>query len=207
MVTPTGPGFPPPLLPRTAVQTEALARLEATRQAIKDAPTRAAAAQLSQIGIRLTGINFAAGSAVALGDPRNAAAAVRDTRRLVKDLTRALQEAGLIREKQAAPRPGETPQARSPDAPGPLTPAEFAKAQDEARGVLKALRKIVVKLRLAVTASQIRGADPQTVKNVQRELQATEKELAALTGTALGAKDSGARKIDLHQGLKVDLEA
>ena len=184
--------------PLTQDQSEALDRLDAIRADLKDAPKKAAAAKVAYLRHKMAAIQLAAGTASATGDLRFARSAIHDMRALVKDLTRALKDAGMV---QGPPAKG----AATPDAATDATgrgaaepePAKADQAHDDAREFVKELKKIISKLRVALVAAQIRGGDPQAVKEAEKNLRDGEKELQSLS-SSLSAKSLSGHAVDLR---------
>ena len=153
--------------PSTA-QAKALATLDIVHREMEDAPKKAAAAKVEYLRNKLMAIKLAAGTATATGDLKFARSALHDIRSLTKELTQALKDAGIIKETGL---PGD---------PKPRTDAtadELGQAGEDARGLIKDLRKVLSKLRLALVAAQIRGASAEEIRAAEKQLRDTEKEL------------------------------
>lgn len=159
----------------TRVQAEALATLEHVRGEMKEGPAKAAAAKVDYLRSKIDAIKLATGAAAATGDLGFARSAIREVRALTKELTQALEDAGVL--KQPA-LPGEKP-GTAPD-----------QASEGGKEIVKELKKIVDKLRLAVVAARIRGASPEEIKEVEKQLSDGEKELQSLAGS-LAARPGG----------------
>ncbi len=179
--------------PLTAGQSEALDRLAAVHADMKEAPQKAAAARVAFLRNKMMAVQLAAGTASATGDLKFARSAIHDMRALVKDLTRALKDAGMTQ----GPATAGSADPAAP-APPPLpAPAEASQAQDAARELVKELKKVVGKLRIALVAAQIRGAAPEAVKEAEKNLRDGEKELQSLS-SSLSAKSLSGHAIDLR---------
>lgn len=176
--------------PLTAGQSEALDRLGAVHADMKEAPQKAAAAKVAFLRNKMMAVQLAAGTASATGDLKFARSAINDMRALVKDLARALKDAGMTQGPAAA---GSTAAAPPPEP----APAESGQAQDAAGELVKELKKVVGKLRIALVAAQIRGADPEAVKEAEKNLRDGEKELQSLS-SSLSAKSLSGHAIDLR---------
>lgn len=176
--------------PLTAGQSEALDRLGAIHADMKEGPQKAAAAKVAFLRNKMMAVQLAAGAASATGDLKFARSAIHDMRALVKDLARALKDAGMTQDPAAA-----DPAAPAP--PSQPAPAEASQTLDAARELVKELKKVVGKLRIALVAAQIRGADPEAVKEAEKNLRDGEKELQSLS-SSLSAKSSSGHAIDLR---------
>lgn len=180
--------------PLTEGQSAALDRLSAIGTDLKDAPKKAAAAKVAYLQNKMRAIQLAAGTASATGDLKFVRSAIHDMRALVKDLARALKDAGIAG-GPAAKGAG----ASDPAAPPVADPAsaEQDQASENARELVKELKKIVSKLRVALVAAQIRGEDPQAVKEAEKNLRDGEKELQSL-GSSLSLKALNGNALDVR---------
>jgi hypothetical protein len=176
----------------TEAQAEALVRLEAVRGEMMEAPKKAAAAKVAHLRNKLMAIKLAAGTATATGDLKFARSAIQDIRALAKELTQALKDAGLLR--GAGPSVG--PEAKDAESRPAGASDEIGQAAEDAKALTKDLRKVVAKLRVALIAAHIRGASSEEVRQVERQLRDTEKDLQALSAS-LSAKGGG-RALDLR---------
>ena len=180
----------------TEAQADALVRLETVRAEMQDAPAKAAAAKVAHLRNKLMAINLAARTASATGDLKFARSAIADVRALAKELAQALKDAGLIKESGvlAGAKAKDESTATTKETTGE---ADTGEAREGGRELVKELHKIVAKLRVALIAAQIRGASPQEIKDVEKQLRDGEKELQSLNG-ALGAKAGGERVVDFR---------
>lgn len=180
----------------TSGQSEALDRLSAVQADLKDAPKKAAAAKVAYLRNKMMAAQLAAGTASATGDLKFARSAIHDMRALVKDLARALKDAGVVGGPAAqGPR---LPDADAATAPAAETaPADAAQARDSARELVKELKKVISKLRIALVAAQIRGATPEEVKEAEKNLRDGEKELQSLS-SSLSAKSLSGHAVDVQ---------
>ncbi len=166
----------------TRAQADALATLDIVHAEMKEAPKKAAAAKVDFLRSKLEAIKLAAGAASATGDLGFARSAIREVRALTKELTQALKDAGLL--KDASAQPGDKPQ------PTERSGTDLDQAREGGKELVKELKKVVDKLRLAVVAARIRGASPDEIKEVERALRDGEKELQSLSGS-LSAQPAG----------------
>ncbi len=182
--------------PLTAGQAEALDRLGSVQADLKDAPKRAAAAKVAYLRNKMIAVQVAAGAASATGDLKFARSAIHDMRALVKDLARALEDAGIAGGPAAqAPRPADAGATAAPVAE--TVPPETGQARNAAQELVKELKKVISKLRIALVAAQIRGAHPQEVKEAEKNLRDGEKELQSLS-SSLSAKSLSGHAIDVQ---------
>ena len=202
----------------TEAQAEALTHLEAARKGLKAAPQQAAAARVAQLKAKLMALKLASGVAAATGDLKAARAAIRDVRDLLKQLAKALRDAGVLdapevagQAERSAAVPAKSDDAKTAagpptdartDAGSPVVvkeaaPADLTQAREDAKGIVKELKKIVAKLKIALVAAQLRGADPKEVKEAEKSLRDTEKELESLARD-LGDKRPGNAGVDLR---------
>jgi hypothetical protein len=165
----------------TEAQAEALVTLDSVRAEMKEAPKKAAAAKVDYLRSKLDAIKLAAASASATGDIGFTRSATREVRALTKELTQALKDAGVLKETAL---PGEKP------APAERPGTDLDQASEGGKEVVKELKQVVDKLRLAVVAARIRGASPEEIKEVEKAPRDGEKELQSLAGS-LAAKPSG----------------
>ncbi len=175
----------------TRAQADALAALDVVHSETKEAPRKAAAAKVDHLRSKLSGVQLAAGSASATGDLGLARTTTRDVRAITKELTQALEDAGLLKEAVTVPgekSPGEAKRGGKRD-------TDLGQASEDGEEIVDELRKVVAKLRMAAVAARVRGASPEEIKQVETALRDGEKELGALSG-ALNAKPSG-RTVDL----------
>ena len=172
----------------TRAQSDALAALDAVQEEIRQAPQKAAAAKVDYLRSKLTAIKLAAGTAAAAGDIEAAGATMRDVRTLTKELSQALQDAGLGDKGANLPGQGADVPAAAKSKGKPGTDRD--QAREGGKEIVQEFRKIVDKLRLAVVAARIRGASPEEIKEVERALRDGEKELQSVAGS-LSAPPSG----------------
>jgi hypothetical protein len=178
----------------TEAQAEALTRLEAVHAEMRDAPKEAAAAKVAHLRNKLLAIKLAAGTATATGDLRFARSALHDIRAVTKELTQALKDAGLIKSTGV---PADS-QAKPAGAEAKVAPDDaLGQTGEEAKGLVRDLRKVLAKLHLALVAAQIRGAGPEEIRAAEKQLRDTERDLQALSAS-LSAKGGGGRSLDLR---------
>ncbi|MBM3548058.1 MAG: hypothetical protein FJX54_14000 [Alphaproteobacteria bacterium] len=168
-------------------QAQARATLDVVHRETQDAPQKAAAAKVEYLRNKLMAIKLAAGTASATGDLKFARSALHDMRALTKELTQALKDAGVVKESglPTDPRAGKE-----------VAADELGQAGEDAKGLIKDMRKVLSKLRLALVAAQIRGAGPEEIRAAEKQLLDTEKELQSLSAS-LSAKGGG-RTLDLR---------
>lgn len=166
----------------TGAQSDALATLDNVHAEMKEAPKKAAAAKVAYLRSKIEAIKLAAGVASGTGDLGAARSTLHEVRALTKELTQALKDAGLL--KEGAALPGEK------SASGERAGTDADQAREGGKEIVKELKKVVDKLRLAVVAARIRGASPEEVKDVEKALRDAEKEMQSLAGD-LAAKPGG----------------
>lgn len=161
-------------------QREALAHLQGAGKTARNGPKQASANRVASLKAKLAALKMAAAAAAATGDLKLARAAIRDMRALAKDLAAALRDAGLSKGAAtlAAPRVPAPPPMAAPDAIGAAEdrPDEIDVA---AADVVRTLHKILGKLRQALAAAHMRGADAKEIAAVEKDLRDGEKDLAA----------------------------
>lgn len=166
----------------TRAQADAIATLDSVHAEMKEAPKKAAAAKVDFLRSKLEAIKLAAGTASATGDLGFARSAIREVRALTKELTQALKDAGLLKDTPRLPGGKSQPAERSG--------TDLDQAREGGKELVKELKKVVDKLRLAVVAARIRGASPEEIKEVEKALRDGEKELQSLSGS-LAAQPAG----------------
>jgi hypothetical protein len=187
----------------TQDQKDALARLEQVHQAFK-AGSRGPVAETAKSRFAES---MRANAASATEYLQNARAATGEIRGLLKELDATLRKAGLSPDEAGSSQAGDAAAAEIAPAASPWGDGAKSKAlalseiRATATDIAQTVGKVVKKLRQDLLAAQLRGADPQQVRDVQKQLRDGEQELsAAMRGLNGGASSpgTGGSRIDLR---------
>ena len=185
----------------TQDQKDALARLEQVHQAFK-AGSRGPVAETAKSRFAES---MRANVASATEYLQNARAATGEIRGLLKELDATLRKAGLSPDEAGssqADNAADSAPTASPWGEGPKSKAlALSEIRSTAAEIAQTVGKVVKKLRQDLLAAQLRGADPQQVRDVQKQLRDGEQELsAAMRGLNGGASSpgTGGSRIDLR---------